>query len=102
MATRATEPLWRDTGLAVVAASAAFAQQRWREAAELLDPVMPRITTIGGSDAQDDLFRQMYAVALNGCGRTADARNYLAANTAAGKVATPLDAHLAGAIPPRS
>ena len=100
VAMRTSEPNWRDIGQPVVAASVVFARQRWQEAAELLDPVMPRMTSIGGSDAQDDLFRQMYAVALNGCGRGADARNFLAANAAAGKVATPLDAYLSGATAP--
>lgn len=93
VAQRLDDPVWRATGQAVVLASVAFGEERWADAATLLDPVMPRITTIGGSDAQDDLFRQMYGVALAKGGRAADARSWFDANGLPGRKPTPLDAH---------
>jgi hypothetical protein len=66
-----------------------------RRAAQLLDPVMPLMTSIGGSDAQDDLFRQTYLRSLQAAGRYADAAAY-AARMTGGKSRTPLDRVLAG------
>jgi hypothetical protein len=51
---------------------------------------MPMMTSIGGSDAQDDLFRQTYLRSLQAAGRRADAAAHFARITA-GKAATPLD-----------
>lgn len=93
VAGRVSDPVWQATGQAVVLASVAFAQARWAEAATGLDPVMSRITTIGGSDAQDDLFRQLYFVALAKGGRAAEARGFFMANRHPGRKATPLDAY---------
>jgi len=97
VATAATrpEPLWREVGTPVVRAAAAFGLNRWQEAAEILEPVMPRLTTVGGSDAQDDLFRQTYFTALARSGRKADARRYWEHfNT--GKKTSPLDGWFLG------
>ena len=63
-------------------------------AAALLDPVMPVMTSIGGSDAQDDLFRQAYLRGLQAAGRHADAAAYFDRITA-GKASTLLDRALA-------
>src|SRR5262245_40584809 len=52
--------VWAPVGHAVVEAAAAFGAGDRAGAARLLDPVMPLMTGIGGSDAQDDLFRQAY------------------------------------------
>ncbi len=68
--------VWAPAGRAVVEASAAFGLGDHAAAAEILDPVMPAMTMIGGSDAQDDLFRQMYLVSLHAAGRRADADAY--------------------------
>lgn len=84
------EPLWQQLGAPVVRASAAFGRNRWQEAAEILEPVMPRMTAIGGSDAQDDLFRQTWFTALARSGRKADARGYWERFNR-GKKASPLD-----------
>jgi tetratricopeptide (TPR) repeat protein len=92
VAHRLDDPVWKMTGQAVVLASVAFGEGRWADAAALLDPVMARITTIGGSDAQDDLFRQMYVVALAKAGRGPDARAFFNANGLPGRRPTPLDA----------
>jgi hypothetical protein len=52
------------------------------------------MTSIGGSDAQDDLFRQTYLRALQAAGRRAEAAAY-AERMTAGKARTPLDRALA-------
>ena len=78
----------------VVEAAAAFGSGDHAPAAALLDPVMPMMTSIGGSDAQVDLFRQTYLRSLQAAGRHADAAAYYECITA-GKVRTPLDHALA-------
>jgi len=87
--------VWATVGCAVVDAAATFGAGDRARAAELLDPVMPMMTSIGGSDAQDDLFRQTYLRSLQAAGRHADAAAYLDRITA-GKARTPLDRVLAG------
>jgi hypothetical protein len=86
--------VWAPVGRAVVEAAAAFGAGDRAHAAALLDPVMAMMTWIGGSDAQDDLFRQTYLRSLQAAGRRADAAAYFARITA-GKSATPLDRVLA-------
>jgi hypothetical protein len=86
--------VWAPAGHAVVAAAAAFGAGDRARAATLLDPVMPLMTSVGGSDAQDDLFRQTYLRSLQAAGRRADAAAYFGRITA-GKAPTPLDRALA-------
>jgi hypothetical protein len=86
--------VWAPVGRPVVEAAAAFGLGEHARAAALLDPVMPQMTAIGGSDAQDDLFRQTYLRSLQAAGRQADAAAYFAAITK-GKTRTPLDRALA-------
>jgi tetratricopeptide (TPR) repeat protein len=88
------ERVWAPVGRAVVEAAAAFGAGERARAAALLDPVMPMMTWIGGSDAQDDLFRQTYLRTLQAAGRHADAAAYFERITA-GKSRTPLDRVLA-------
>src|SRR5262249_12070598 len=76
-------------------AAAAFGADDRAGAAALLDPVMPEVTSIGGSDAQDDLFRQTYLRGLQAAGRHTDATAYFERMTT-GKAPTPLDRALAG------
>jgi len=78
----------------VIEAAAAFGGGDRARAAALLDPVMPMMTSIGGSDAQDDLFRQTYLRSLQAAGRRADAAAYFEAITA-NKFRTALDGALA-------
>ena len=86
--------VWAPVGRAVIEAAAAFGAGDRARAAALLDPVMPMMTSIGGSDAQDDLFRQTYLRSLQAAGRHADAAAYFDAITA-GRSRTPLDRALA-------
>jgi hypothetical protein len=87
--------VWAPVGRAVVEAAAAFGAGDRAGAAALLDPVMPDMPAIGGSDAQVDLFRQAYLRGLQAAGRRADAAAYDERMTA-GKLRTPLDRALAG------
>ena len=86
--------VWAPVGRAVVEAAAAFGAGDRAGAAAWLDPVMPVMTAIGGSDAQDDLFRQAYLRGLQAAGRHSDAATYFERMTA-GKARTPLDRALA-------
>ena len=87
--------VWAPVGRPIVEAAAAFGAGDRARAAQLLDPVMPLMTSIGGSDAQDDLFRQTYLRSLQAAGRYADAAAY-AARMTGDKARTPLDRVLAG------
>jgi hypothetical protein len=86
--------VWAPVGCAIVEAAAWFGAGDRARAAKLLDPVMPLMTSIGGSDAQDDLFRQAYLRSLQAAGREADATAYFKAMTA-NKRETRLDRVLA-------
>jgi len=86
--------VWAPVGRAVIEGAAAFGAGDRARAAALLDPVMPMMTSIGGSDAQDDLFRQTYLRSLQAAGRHVQAAAYFDAITAA-KSPTPLDRALA-------
>lgn len=85
--------IWRPIGAPVVQACAAHGAGDLAGAAALLDPVMGSFTAIGGSDAQDDLFRLAYLTALAGAGRGADARTWWTEMTAF-KSPSPLDGRL--------
>ena len=86
--------VWAPVGRAVIEGAAAFGAGDRALAAAWLDPVMPMMTSIGGSDAQDDLFRQTYLRSLQAAGRHVEAAAYFERITA-GKSRTPLDRVLA-------
>ncbi len=85
--------VWQPIGRPVVNACIAHARGQFDVAAATLDPVVPTMTAVGGSDAQDDLFRIAYLTALQGAGRTADAQRYWSAMTSF-KTVSPLDDRL--------
>ncbi|MDG2304782.1 MAG: hypothetical protein P8R42_09020 [Candidatus Binatia bacterium] len=70
--------VWDDAGLALVDACAAFAQGDSVRSATLLEPVVEGIGCVGGSDAQDDLFRQTFLSSLIRAGRRESANAVLA------------------------
>lgn len=72
---------WATVGRALIEACAAFAQGDAARSVTLLEPVMPDITIVGGSDAQVGLFRQTYFASLVQSGRKADAASYWATVT---------------------
>jgi len=89
--------VWRPAGRAIVHAAAALGSGDARAAAGELEPVMPLVARIGGSDAQDDLFRFAFVDSLARCGRRADAAAYLR-DRLSRKPASPLEASLLGAL----
>lgn len=86
--------VWGPVGRGVVEAAALFGAGDRASAAALLDPVMPMMTSIGGSDAQDDLFRQAYLRSLQAAGRHVEAAAYFD-RIMGEKTRTPLDGVLA-------
>lgn len=77
---RAEEPdaearrVWGPVGRAIIQGTAALGRGEAAAAAQWMDPVMDRMTIIGGSDAQDDLFRFAHLDSLKRSGRRADAQ----------------------------
>ena len=86
--------VWAPVGRPIVEAAAAFGIRDRARAAALFDPAMSAMTAIGGSDAQDDLFRQAYLRSLQAAGRHTDAAAYFDRITGS-KLRTPLDRALA-------
>ncbi len=89
--------VWKPAGRGIVRAAACLGQDRAAEAAEAFEPAMPFMTRIGGSDAQDDLFRFAFVDSLARSGRRADAAAYLQERLAL-KPASPLEKELAGRL----
>lgn len=85
---------WQPVGADFVAACAASGRGDSKRAVELFEPIASRLPMVGGSDAQDDLFRLAYFNALAESGRHADARAYYDAIAPAKTARTPLDALL--------
>ena len=75
--TGAAARVFRDVGLPLVTACVAFAAGEAARCAVLLEPILPEIACVGGSDAQNDLFRQTYLIALLDSGRQSEARRRL-------------------------
>ena len=92
--------VWRPVGRPVVEASAAHGRGDLAAAAATFDPVIHAMPAIGGSDAQDDLFRLAHLTALMGSGRWDDARRRFDATTSF-KVRSPLDEVLLARIEAR-
>lgn len=92
--------VWRPIGRRVVEASAAHGRGDLAAAAAAFDPVIDAMPAIGGSDAQDDLFRQAHLTALIGSGRWDDALRRFDASTSF-KTRSPLDESLLARIEAR-
>ena len=69
--------VWRPVGLPMVEAAVQLARGQAGAAAGRFEGVMPLMPRIGGSDAQDDLFRFAFLDSLEKSGRRADATAYL-------------------------
>jgi tetratricopeptide (TPR) repeat protein len=81
---------WQGAGVPLVDASIAMARGDAASACVLLDPVVGEIGRVGGSDAQDDLFRYAHLVALIDAGRKGAARTMLD-DMLSGRAPTPLE-----------
>jgi tetratricopeptide (TPR) repeat protein len=69
--------LWRDMAVPLLRASAAFAQENYKQAAEHFTPIISSVIQGGGSDAQDEMFYQAYLVSLMKSGQTKSAQHVL-------------------------
>lgn len=87
--------VWAPVGRAIIHGVAELGRGNGAAAAEWFDPAMPRMMCIGGSDAQDDLFRFAYWESLRQAGRKADAKAKLNQRLQH-KPASPLEQKLLG------
>lgn len=69
--------VWAPTGQSIINACAALGADDAQAAVNAFDPSLSRLTEIGGSDAQNDLFRFAYIDSLRRVGRKADATTAL-------------------------
>lgn len=76
--TLARRRVWREAGLPAVEGSIAAARQDSASVVEALLPAIHEIPRVGGSDAQDDLWREALLHALTKLGRSADRHKILA------------------------
>jgi len=74
---REAHRVWQAVGQTAMEGAAALAQRDYPLAAERWREAMPRITQVGGSDAQDDLFRFSYLESVRRAGHQSEAREYL-------------------------
>jgi hypothetical protein len=56
--------VWGEVGVPLAEGCVAFAQGHYARAVQRLEPIQPALVCVGGSDAQNDLFRQTYLLAL--------------------------------------
>jgi hypothetical protein len=89
--------VWAPTGRDIVRASAALGMGDASLAAHLFRTAQPRLTEIGGSDAQDDLFRFATLHSLMQSGQKSEARAYLEARLRR-KIASPLEEKLQSSL----
>jgi len=88
---------WAPVGRSIIRGVAALGEGDAAAAAQWMDPVMDRMTRIGGSDAQDDLFRFAHWESLRQAGRRADARAVLERRLAL-KRPSPLERELLASV----
>lgn len=69
--------IWREVGLPLIHASLSFADSDFKTAIRFFEKIMKLIGSIGGSDAQVDLFTQIYLKSLIGAHRYGDAETLL-------------------------
>jgi len=74
---REAHRVWQAVGQTAMEGAAALAQRDYSLAADRWREAMPRITQVGGSDAQDDLFRFSYFESVRQAGQQDEAREYL-------------------------
>lgn len=68
--------VWHHIALPLLQSCVAFANQDYKFACELMDPIMADVFCIGGSDAQDELFLQTYCLSLARSGQLTRAKNF--------------------------
>ncbi|MEQ9618287.1 MAG: tetratricopeptide repeat protein [Deltaproteobacteria bacterium] len=81
--------VWNKTGIPLLEACRAYALGNYTQAALFLEPVIDDVVKVGGSDAQDDLFRQAYLLSLIKSGNKQESKTYLN-DISTSEVMTPL------------
>ncbi len=69
--------IWQKVGIPLLYASLAYAEKNYVKALSYFDPIMDKITCVGGSDAQVALFYQTYFKCLIGAQRYEEAQAFL-------------------------
>ena len=88
-------PVWREVALPASEGLLAHARGDWAGCVRALLPALPRLSEIGGSHAQRDLFEQIADDALIRAGKLAVAQNRLEQRRAGGTGSVPTMARLA-------
>ena len=76
-APQATRTAWTEVAAPAARGLLAHARGQWAEAAAGLGQALPRLTAIGGSHAQRELFEQLHVDALQRAGQLAAVQNQL-------------------------
>ncbi len=76
-APQATRAAWTEVAVPAARGLLAHARGQWAEAAAALGQSLPRLTAIGGSHAQRELFEQLHVDALQRAGQLAAVQNQL-------------------------
>ena len=84
--------VWNEIGMPLLSACKELASCNYAAAAALFEPIIDNVVMVGGSDAQDDLFRQAYLGSLIKSGRKFEALAYLDKISTSEKP-TPLEEH---------
>jgi tetratricopeptide (TPR) repeat protein len=82
--------VWERIGIPLLGACKELASCNYGVAAALFEPIIDDVVMVGGSDAQDDLFRQAYLTSLINSGMKSEARGYLDKISVSGRP-TPLE-----------
>jgi len=69
--------VWEKVGLPLIDATASYALDKYKPAADILAQIIDDVEMVGGSDAQVDLFRQAYLLSLINCNKKSEAKKYL-------------------------
>lgn len=69
--------VWQEIGLPLVYGSLAYADKDYVQALNYFDPIMDKVSCVGGSDAQVDVFNQAYLKTLIGAKRFWEAQSFL-------------------------
>ena len=71
------QKVWDEVSLPLLNSSASIAKGDYKNAGDILGPIINRINMVGGSDAQVDLFRQAYLLSCIKSGKKDESQRYL-------------------------
>ncbi len=70
--------VWKSVGITLIEAASLMAEDNYERARDLFSEIINNVSIVGGSDAQNDLFRQAYLTSLINCGNKNKANDYMA------------------------